>query len=139
MAKAVLVAGGAGFIGSHLCDYLLARGERVICTDSLITGSRDNILHILQNKDYKKNFRFIKADISKKISLGAVSQIYNLASPASPVDYQDKPLETLQAGSLGNKNLLEIERAGARTCSLRLLKSTATLLNTRRRKHTGAM
>src|SRR3989344_6797039 len=103
----IVVAGGAGFIGSHLCDFLIERGEGVICIDSLITGDKKNIAHLKKNK----KFKFLKADVSKKISVaGKISQIYNLASPASPVDYQQKPLETLSAGSDGVKNLLELER-----------------------------
>ena len=105
---AVLVAGGAGFIGSHLCDYLIGRGEKVVCIDSLITGDRKNISHLLNNS----RFSFLKKDVSKKFSVPfKVKQIYNLASPASPVDYQEKPLETLEAGSGGVRNLLELARA----------------------------
>src|SRR3989344_4594363 len=105
---AVLVAGGAGFIGSHLCDYLIGRGEKVVCIDSLITGDRKNISHLLNNS----RFSFLKKDVSKKFSVPfKVKQIYNLASPASPVDYQEKPLETLEAGSGGGRNLLELARA----------------------------
>ncbi|HLC92672.1 MAG TPA: UDP-glucuronic acid decarboxylase family protein [archaeon] len=108
MAERILVAGGAGFIGSHLCDYLIARGYQVVCVDSLITGNKKNISHLLKSG----KFSFLKKDISKKISVGGkISQIYNLASPASPVDYQQKPLQTLEAGSAGVKNLLDFARS----------------------------
>ena len=106
MAK-IVVAGGAGFIGSHLCDYLIEKGEEVICVDNLVTGNKKNIEHLLSNE----NFSFLEQDVSKAFSIeGDINQIYNLASPASPVDYQEKPLETLDAGSLGVKNLLELAK-----------------------------
>ncbi len=101
----IVVAGGAGFIGSHLCGYLLGKGEKVVCIDSLVTGNRANIAGLLGGK----NFSFINKDVSGKFTVkGDVRQVYNLASPASPVDYQEKPLETLAAGSDGVKNLLEL-------------------------------
>ena len=101
----IVVAGGAGFIGSHLCGYLLGKGEKVVCIDSLVTGNRANIAGLLGDK----NFSFINRDVSGKFTVrGDVRQVYNLASPASPVDYQEKPLETLAAGSNGVKNLLEL-------------------------------
>lgn len=103
----IVVAGGAGFIGSHLCDFLLQKGNEIVCVDNLITGSKKNIEHLLGNK----KFYFLQQDISEKFSVqGKVSQVYNLASPASPVDYQQKPLETLAAGSQGVKNLLELAK-----------------------------
>lgn len=103
----VLIAGGAGFIGSHLCDELLIKGYRVICLDNLITGSLDNIR---QNKNNKR-FSFIKHDISLPIKIaGKIDYVLNFASPASPKDYEELPLETLKVGSLGTLNLLEIAR-----------------------------
>ncbi|MCR4336108.1 MAG: SDR family oxidoreductase [archaeon] len=106
MAK-IIVAGGAGFIGSHLCDFLIEKREKVLCIDNFITGSKKNIEHLLKNE----NFSFLEQNISEKFNVeGEIKQIYNLASPASPVDYQEKPLETLEAGSLGVKNLLEIAK-----------------------------
>ncbi len=103
----ILVAGGAGFIGSHLCDFLINKGETVVCLDNLITGELKNIAHLQKNK----KFSFVKKDASKKFAIpGKFRQVYNLASPASPVDYQQKPIETLQAGSNGVKNLLEFAR-----------------------------
>ncbi len=107
MAK-IIVAGGAGFIGSHLCDFLIEKGEQVICIDNLITGDCKNVEQLMQNE----NFSFLEQDISQKFNIdGEIKQIYNLASPASPVDYQEKPLETLEAGSAGVKNLLELAKA----------------------------
>lgn len=104
----VVVAGGAGFIGSHLCDFLVSKGESVLCIDSLITGDKANIVQLAK----ARGFRFVRKDISGKFSVpGKVKQIYNLASPASPVDYSEKPLETLDAGSLGVKNLLELAKS----------------------------
>ncbi|MAG21810.1 MAG: NAD-dependent dehydratase [Candidatus Diapherotrites archaeon] len=103
--KTILVSGGAGFIGSHLTEKLLDEGNRVICMDNLVTGTEKNIQDFMDNKNYE----FIKHDISQPIDLNEkVSEIYNLASPASPIDYQVIPIETLLAGSYGIKNLLDL-------------------------------
>ncbi|VVB99068.1 GDP-L-fucose synthase [uncultured archaeon] len=102
----IAVAGGAGLIGSHLCSLLVERGDTVYCIDNLSTGFRENILPLSK----KKNFHFVKADISKPFRAPKVGCIYNLASPASPIDYQEKPIQTLDAGSVGVKNLLELAR-----------------------------
>ncbi len=100
-----LVAGGAGFIGSHLCDLLIARGFEVLCVDSLITGSRRNIKHLAR----APGFRFLYADVAHPLKVpGRVDIVYDLASPASPRDYLALPVETLDAGSLGTRNLLEL-------------------------------
>ena len=102
--KTVLVAGGSGFIGSHLCDYLIEKNEKVICIDDLKTGNKKNIEHLFENK----NFVFIVHDITKPFKINEkISQIYNMASPASPVDFTKIPIEILLAGSLGTKNLLD--------------------------------
>ena len=109
-----LVAGGAGFIGSHLCDYLLERGSSVVCVDNLATGNRRNIRHLLRNP----RFRFLRADVAASdfppSSLlhppASLDVVFNLASPASPVDYLKMPLETLAVGSSGTRNLLELAR-----------------------------
>lgn len=102
-----LVAGGAGFIGSHLCDALLALGWEVICVDNLITGSEKNISRALGNK----SFRFVKQNISEPFSVeDCVDHVINLASPASPVDYMNLPVETMKAGSLGTLNTLELAK-----------------------------
>ncbi|MBU0686365.1 MAG: SDR family oxidoreductase [Candidatus Margulisbacteria bacterium] len=104
----VLIAGGAGFIGSHLCDRLLSDGHEVICVDNLITGSKKNIKHNLANS----RFSFIEFDVAEGILQldGNLDYIVNLASPASPVDYQKYPIETLKVGALGTLNTLELAR-----------------------------
>jgi len=105
----ILVSGGAGFIGSHLCEALLKKNHQVICVDSLITGAEKNIKDFLTNP----NFFFLKHDITKPLpkNLGKIDQIYHLASPASPKDYFKYPLETLLTNSIGTQNLLELARA----------------------------
>lgn len=106
--KKILVAGGSGFVGSHLCEYLL-RDSKVVCVDNLITGNKDNIGSFVDNK----NFEFINMDICdsnivEKLSSYKFDRIYNMASPASPIDYMEYPIETLLTGSIGVKNLLEL-------------------------------
>ena len=97
----VIVTGGAGFIGSHLCRTLLEKGYEVICIDNLYTGSKENIADLLQNS----NFEFIKHDITDGIIINA-EQIYNLACPASPVHYQNQPIQTIKTSTLGVWNML---------------------------------
>jgi UDP-glucuronate decarboxylase len=101
--KIVLVTGGAGFLGSHLCEYLLEKNERVICVDNLFTGNKQNIRHFLDNP----NFRFINHDIIEPLSLDDViiDQIYNLACPASPIHYQYNPVRTIKANTVGVINM----------------------------------
>ena len=99
----ILVTGGAGFIGSHLCDALLGQGHQVIAVDNLLTGSLDNIAH-LRNEP---RFQFEKHDITEVFDFGPVDYVYNFASPASPVDYQIHGIETLKAGSMGTVNTLD--------------------------------
>jgi dTDP-glucose 4,6-dehydratase len=102
-----VVTGAAGFIGSHLCDALLERGHSVIGIDNLITGDAANLSH-LRGRD----FRLINHDITRRIDLdGPVDYILNFASPASPVDYMELPIETLMVGSAGTHNALELARA----------------------------
>lgn len=101
----VLVTGGAGFIGSHLCDYLLEKGYSVICFDNLITGSKKNVEKLLDNP----NFQFIEGDVVKPMDIQA-DFIFHLASPASPIDYQNYPEETLLANSMGTLNVLELAK-----------------------------
>ena len=103
MEKTVLITGGAGFIGSHLCDFLLNKNFKIICVDNLITGNKKNIEHLSNNQ----NFKFINQDISKHITINEnLDYILHLASPASPVDYQKIPIQTLKVGSLGTHNTL---------------------------------
>ena len=108
----MLVTGGAGFLGSHLCDLLLSHGYRVTAIDNLITGCIDNIAHNLTNPD----FEFIEQNITNPLRLDTkVDGIFHLASPASPVDYQHLPIDTLSVGSLGTHRALELARLhGAR-------------------------
>ena len=108
----ILVTGGAGFLGSHLCDRLLAEGHHVIAMDNLITGSTDNIAHLAGNK----RFQFIEHDVTQYIYLkGSLDAILHFASPASPVDYLELPIQTLKVGSLGTHNALGLALAkGAR-------------------------
>ncbi|MCH2209227.1 MAG: SDR family oxidoreductase [Lentisphaerales bacterium] len=108
--KKILVTGGAGFLGSHLCDKLLATGNEVICLDNLYTGQKKNIYHNLDNP----RFEFIRHDIVEPIRL-EVDQIYNLACPASPVHYQNNPVGTTKTCVHGSINMLGLaKRAGAR-------------------------
>ena len=101
--KTVLITGGAGFIGSHLCEFLLGRGFKVTAMDNLITGDLKNIKHL----KYNKNFRFINHDVSGRIDVeGKIGYVLHFASQASPVDYQKAPIQTLKAGSLGTHNTL---------------------------------
>jgi len=103
--ETALVTGGAGFIGSHLCDFLIEKGFVVIAVDNLITGSENNIKHLMG----KDNFKFVKADVvTDKLDIGGVDFIFHLASPASPVDYQNHPEETLLVNSVGTLNILNL-------------------------------
>lgn len=103
--KRILVTGGAGFLGSHLCDKLLEKGNEVICLDNLFTGSKDNIRHLFSNP----NFEFIRHDITESIRL-EVDRIYNLACPASPVHYQYNSIKTAKTSVLGAMNMLGLAR-----------------------------
>lgn len=108
--KRILVTGGAGFIGSHLCERLLAGGEEVICIDNFFTGRKENIAHLMDNP----LFEFIRHDVIEPILL-EVDQIYNLACPASPVHYQFNPVKTIKTNIMGTLNMLGMaKRVGAR-------------------------
>ena len=110
-----VITGGAGFIGSHLCDYLIAKGHDVICIDNLLTGNPDNIAHLFGNS----HFTFIKLDVTEYIHIpGAVDYVLHFASPASPRDYLEYPIQTLKVGSLGTHKAL----------GLALMKDAAFLL-----------
>ncbi len=105
--KTVVITGGAGFIGSHLCDRLLGEGFKVLCLDNLITGRRANIKHLLHDK----YFAFIKHDVTKYIRLkGKIDYVLHFASPASPRDYLKFPIQTLKVGSLGTHNTLGLAK-----------------------------
>lgn len=106
----VLVTGGAGFLGSHLCERLLQDGNDVICVDNLYTGSKDNIRHLMANP----YFEFIRHDVTEPLYV-EVDQIYNLACPASPVHYQANPVKTTKTSVYGALNMLGLaKRVGAR-------------------------
>jgi dTDP-glucose 4,6-dehydratase len=107
-----VVTGGAGFLGSHLCDRLIAEGHTVICIDNLITGSTDNIAHLAGNP----RFKFIHYDVTNYLFVeGKVDFIFHFASPASPIDYLKLPIQTLKVGSLGTHKALGLSKAkGAR-------------------------
>jgi UDP-glucuronate decarboxylase len=106
----VLVTGGAGFIGSHLCERLLAQGEEVVCLDNFFTGRRENVRHLL---DYR-SFELLRHDVCEPLLL-EVDQIYNLACPASPVHYQYNPIKTVKSNVMGTLNMLVLaRRVGAR-------------------------
>ena len=101
----VVVAGGAGFLGSHLTDALIARGDEVVCLDNYVTGRPANVAHLVGNPA----FTLVEADVVASCAVdGRVDAVMNLASPASPKDYYALPIETLDVGSIGTRNLLEL-------------------------------
>lgn len=107
-----LITGGAGFLGSHLCDRLIEEGHEVVCLDNLITGRMDNVAHLMGHE----RFRFIKQDVTEYLYIeGSLDYVLHFASPASPVDYQRLPIQTLKVGSLGTHKALGLAKAkGAR-------------------------
>ncbi|HTQ53043.1 MAG TPA: UDP-glucuronic acid decarboxylase family protein [Bryobacteraceae bacterium] len=108
----ILVTGAAGFIGSHMCDRLLAEGHSVVAVDNFLTGSAQNLADL----DGNANYRFIRHDITQPLAFdGPLDAVLNMASPASPKDYLEHAIETLDVGSAGTRNMLELARArGAR-------------------------
>jgi dTDP-glucose 4,6-dehydratase len=110
--KRAVITGGAGFLGSHLCERLLAEGCRVVCVDNLITGKRANVAHLADDD----RFEFVEHDVSLPFQIaGDVDYVLHFASPASPIDYLELPIQTLKVGSLGTHNTLGLARAkGAR-------------------------
>jgi dTDP-glucose 4,6-dehydratase len=107
MSRRLVVLGGGGFLGSHLCDHLLARGDDVVCVDDFSTGRRANVAHLRR----ESRFTLVEADISESLPVeGPVSGVFNLASPASPPDYLARPLQTLAVGSEGTRRGLELAR-----------------------------
>ncbi|HEX4119733.1 MAG TPA: UDP-glucuronic acid decarboxylase family protein [Verrucomicrobiae bacterium] len=107
-----VVTGGAGFLGSHLVDYLLAKGHKVVAIDNFVTGSVENIAHLAGNR----NFKFIQQDVTEFLFLdGPVHYVWHFASPASPIDYLELPIQTLKVGSLGTHKALGLAKEkGAR-------------------------
>ena len=103
----ILITGGAGFIGSHLCDRFISEGHYVICMDNLITGSIENVAHLRKDK----KFKFVKHNVTKFIRVdGSLDAILHFASPASPIDYIKLPIQTLKVGSLGTHNALGLAK-----------------------------
>ncbi|HBQ21493.1 MAG: NAD-dependent dehydratase [Deltaproteobacteria bacterium GWA2_38_16] len=113
--KHAIVTGGAGFLGSHLCDTLLERNYHVTCIDNFITGSPKNIAHLTSHP----NFTFTEHDVTKYIQIeGPIDAIFHFASPASPIDYQKIPIPTLKVGALGTHNVLGLAKAKKATILL---------------------
>jgi UDP-glucuronate decarboxylase len=110
LKKRILVSGGAGFIGSHLCERLLNDGNEVVCMDNFFTGDKSNIVHLLQNP----YFELVRHDVTEPF-LAEVDEIYNLACPASPVHYQYNPIKTIKTSVMGAINMLGLaKRVNAR-------------------------
>lgn len=116
----ILVTGGAGFIGSHLCKRLLDEGNKVICLDNFFTGTRENIKELLENPD----FQLVEDDVIRPISFDKLDQIYHLACPASPIHYQRYPVETVRTNVLGTLNMLDLAK---KTVARILLASTSEI------------
>lgn len=113
----ILITGGAGFIGSHLCERLLNEGNDIICLDNFFTGSKDNIRHLLGSN----RFELVRHDITKEY-MAEVKQIYNFACPASPVHYQYNPIKTIKTSVLGVTNMLGL----AKRCKARILQASTS-------------
>jgi len=107
-SQRIVVTGGSGFLGSHLCDLLIERGHEVLCLDNLLTGTTDNIAHLLGNP----RFKFFRHDVTEYIFVeGRVDAVMHFASPASPADYLEMPIQTLKVGSLGTHKALGLAKA----------------------------
>jgi UDP-glucuronate decarboxylase len=115
--RSILVTGGAGFLGSHLCERLLARGDNVICLDNFFTGSRMNVEHLLSHR----HFELVRSDIVHPVYLEA-DQVYNLACPASPEAYQFNPIKTIKTSTVGMVNVLGL----AKRCKARILHASTS-------------
>jgi UDP-glucuronate decarboxylase len=119
MSKRILVTGGAGFLGSHLCDRLVDEGNDVVCMDNFLTGRYENIRHLREDGDH---FRLFQWDVTRPYHFEKMDQIYNLACPASPVAYQADPVRTMQTSVLGALNVLEL----AKRCGARVLQASTS-------------
>jgi dTDP-glucose 4,6-dehydratase len=129
-----LVTGGAGFLGSHLCDALLGEGYSVVVIDNLLTGRQSNLEH-LRNES---RFEFRQIDINETFDCGRVDYVFHFASPASPVDYTIHGIETLKAGSLGTFHALDVRSSITRNICLLLHRNVMAILwSIRRKKRTG--
>ena len=115
--SSILVTGGAGFVGSHLCDRLIERGDEVICLDNLFTGRKRNVAHLMGHP----RFEFVRADIVHPVYL-EVDQIYNMACPASPEAYQYNPIKTIKTSTVGMVNVLGL----AKRCNARVLQASTS-------------
>ncbi|MGC1275737.1 MAG: UDP-glucuronic acid decarboxylase family protein [Planctomycetaceae bacterium] len=115
--KTILVTGGAGFLGSHLCDRLIERGDEVICLDNFFTGRKENVLHLVGHP----RFELVRHDIVHSLYFEA-EQIYNLACPASPIHYQYNPIKTIKTSTVGMVNVLGL----AKRCKARLLQASTS-------------
>ncbi len=115
--KSVLVTGGAGFIGSHLCEFLLGKGHHIICADNFFTGAKENIKHLVGNP----NFEVLRHDICQPLFI-EVDEIYNLACPASPLHYQYNPIKTIKTCTVGMVNMLGL----ARRCKAKLFQASTS-------------
>lgn len=115
--KRILITGGAGFIGSHLCEKLLSQGNDIICLDNFFTGSKDNIRHLIGNN----HFELVRHDITKEY-FAEIDQIYNFACPASPIHYQYNPIKTMKTSVMGIINMLGL----AKRCKARILQASTS-------------
>src|SRR4051812_37378527 len=104
----IVITGGGGFVGSHLCDTFIRRGDEVVAVDNFCTGREENVAHLLSHK----NFTLLRADVSREVPVdGKVDGVLHFASPASPPEYLELPLETMDVGSLGTRRALDLARA----------------------------
>ncbi|MDH4200432.1 MAG: GDP-mannose 4,6-dehydratase, partial [Spirochaetia bacterium] len=117
MTKRILITGGAGFVGSHLCERLLGEGHEVVCVDNFFTGSKKNIMHLMDDH----RFELIRHDINFPLYV-EVDEIYNLACPASPIHYQHDPIQTTKTSVIGSINMLGL----AKRLKIRILQASTS-------------
>lgn len=134
--KRIRITGGAGFVGSHLCERLLAEGHDILCVDNFYTGTRDNVAHLLGNP----RFELLRHDITFFLYV-EVDEIYNLACPASPIHYQNDPVQTTKTSVHGSINILDLWPSvwARRSCSHPPARYMATRKCTPRRRTTGGV